>query len=334
LCSQDLPPLTVEANQGFDAVGYTGDGGTQSITDFNFQPDLIWIKKIGGAGSHNLADSVRGDNGSWMWTIYSDDVQEEEAPTFGIESLDSNGFTVGLGGPVNENGIEYISYGFKKGPEYGFDIQIYDGTGTPHPELHDLGIIPEMIMVKNLSQPNDWYVYHSFCNGRVDPEDYRLHLNTINNESDIFTAWNDTPPTSSVFTVGTADNVNKDGHGFIAYLFSSIDGFSKVFGYEGTGDVDGPFIYCGFRPRFVMLKQAVGASVGSWFMLDTERNTYNIMNKLVRADFPDAETEYPLLDCVSNGFKIRADTTDSNGDGTTYLGIAIAEMPIKYANAR
>jgi hypothetical protein len=334
LCSQDLPPLTVEANQGFDAVGYTGDGGTQSITDFNFQPDLIWIKKIGGAGSHNLADSVRGDNGSWMWTVYSDDAQEEEAPTFGIQSLDSNGFTVGLGGPVNENGIEYISYGFKKGPEYGFDIQIYDGTGTPHPELHDLGIIPEMIMVKNLSQPNDWYVYHSFCNGRVDPEDYRLHLNTINDETDLIGAWNDTAPTTSIFTVGNSDNVNKNGDEFVAYLFASIEGFSKIFGYEGNGDVDGPFIYCGFRPRLVMLKQASGDSVGSWFMLDSVRNTYNVMNELIRADFPDAETDYDLLDFASNGFKLRADTTDSNNSGTTYLGIAFAEHPLKYANAR
>jgi hypothetical protein len=168
----------------------------------------------------------------------------------------------------------------------------------------------------------------------VDPEDYRLHLNTINDETDLIGAWNDTAPTTSIFTVGNSDNVNKNGDEFVAYLFASIEGFSKIFGYEGNGDVDGPFIYCGFRPRLVMLKQASGDSVGSWFMLDSVRNTYNVMNELIRADFPDAETDYDLLDFASNGFKLRADTTDSNNSGTTYLGIAFAEHPLKYANAR
>jgi hypothetical protein len=231
--------------------------------------------------------------------------------------------------------VTFVAWCWLEDPNYGFDIVSYTGTGVAHTEAHSLGVVPEMIIVKNRDDGSrDWKVYHKELNGGTTPEQYYLELNNTDAESNTPATvhWNDTAPTSSVFSVGTAAAVNGSGDELIAYLFASVEGFSKVFSYTGNGAADGPFVHCGFRPRFVLIKNA--SAVASWLLYDTERSTYNTVDDVLFPDKSDTETVTSAIDALSNGFKLRNDGASANGSGNTLVGIAFAETPFKYANAR
>jgi len=211
-------------------------------------------------------------------------------------------------------------------------VQIYNGTGIAHTETHDLGITPEMIIVKNDDFVVNWKVYHRYMNGGSSPWDYGLDFNDDAAKANDDTLWNDTSPTSSVFTVGTHDGVNKDGDSHVAYLFTSIEGYSKIFKYTGNLNVDGPFIYCGFKPKFVLIKN--DTVQGSWVVQDGARNTYNPMDQWIKVQESNAEFSGMHIDWLSNGFKIRIDDAETNGNTENHIGIAFAETPFQYANSR
>jgi hypothetical protein len=144
--------------------------------------------------------------------------------------------------------------------------------------------------------------------------------------------WNDTAPTSSVFSISSYDWVNNTGDGFIAYAFHSVDGYSKVGSYTGNGSADGTFVHCGFKPAWVMIKQSSASGQG-WYLFDNQRNEYNVEDKYLRADSSAGEGTFASLDLLSNGFKLRNTDTSSNS-ASTYIYLAFAESPFKYSNAR
>jgi len=332
LCSENLDtPAILNPAVGFDAVLYEGTGAEQSITSLEFQPDLVWIKNRDATDEHKLVDSVRGITKE----LSSDSTAVEGTDANGLTAFLSNGFTLGTGANGYNDATEsFVAWCFKRSAVYGFDIQTYTGTGVAQAISHDLGAAPELMMIKNLDTARNWRIYHHNALNKTDPEtDYGI-LDTTAIWSDASSMWNDTAPTISNFTIGTDVGVNENTDNFIAYLWRSIAGFSKVFSYEGNGNDDGTFINCGFRPRWILLKSADGAR--NWVVVDTERWTYNIFTTYLFADTTAAETASASYgyDILSNGFKLRHSLNQTNGNSETYVGIAYAEQPGKWSNAR
>jgi hypothetical protein len=337
LNSANMPaPEILEGNKGFDIALYTGDRQDDNqITGLGLSPDLVWIKNRSSDNSHGLFDTVRGATAG-----LSTDLDEMELVGHNsLISFDSDGFTLdddSVHQLVNYGlGDSYVAWNWKESPAYGFDIVAYEGTGIVHTEAHSLGVAPEMIIIKNRDTARDWAVYHHGVNGGVTPEDFYLRLNLTNAATDSDLLWNDTAPTSSVFTVGANSRVNTDDDSYIAYLFASIEGYSKVFSYTGNGLADGPFVHCGFRPRYILIKST--NTVEHWPVMDTARDPYNAQTHLLYTNLNIADEiggGASGNDILSNGFKIRTTHNANNKSGDTYIGLAIAEHPFKYANAR
>jgi hypothetical protein len=312
-------------SEGVNAVTYAGDdGATQAITGVGFQPDFVWIKNRSQADAHYLCDSVRG---ATKYLSADANTAETTDANDGIQSFDSDGFTVMYNADdiVNAAGENYISWSWIEDPDYGFDIVQNNCTGNNEAINHNLGAAPELIIAKSMDDAESWFVYHHYAFNKTDPEtDYGV-LNINNAWADSATIWNDTAPTSTQFTVGTEFEASD----YIFYLFRSIEGFSKVFSYEGNNNADGPFVYCGFRPKMVILKN-VDAAASAWGMFDAVRNTYNPIDRRVYPDVTDAEATATTFDIVSNGFKSRAVSFNA---ANTYVGIAFADLPGIYSNA-
>jgi hypothetical protein len=220
-----------------------------------------------------------------------------------------------------------MAFCLKAGTEYGFGIETFD-QATPSTVAHDLDAVPEMMITKTLDSIGSWAVYHFSSPNKTSPEDYFAKLEEPGFAIDTDIAWNDTAPTSTVFTIGSAFH----NESCIAYLFASIDGYSKVFTYEGNGNVNGPYIYCGFRPRYILIKNIDWAD--SWVVLDTERDVYNPVSNYLLANWVNVEASVTLLDVNSNGFKLISSANSVNKNDNTLIGIAFAEQPFKYSNAR
>jgi hypothetical protein len=264
-----------------------------------------------------------------------------------VTSFDADGFTLGSGTfETNDSRQGYVAWNWKANgsgvsntngsitstvsanQDAGFSIVSYTGESGPSTVGHGLSQAPEMIIVKDRTSANEWVVYHS-SNTSAPETDY-LRLDSTNATAD-YGFWNDTAPTSTVFTVGDLQPVNGGwGNNYIAYCFHSVDGFSKVGSYTGNGSSDGTFVYTGFRPAFVMIKRTNNTS--SWGMFDGERNPYNDVDRNLLANASDSEYTQTYLDFVSNGFKFRG--TAYNNSGDSFIYIAFAENPFKYTNAR
>ena len=331
--------------QNFETVTYTGNGSTQSITSLDFQPDLVWIKQRSAAGNHSIFDSVRGVQ---KYLLSNSTVQETDySGDNGVTSFDSNGFTVddtgGIDYSVNHSGT-YVSWCWKAGgaavsntdgtitsqvsanQAAGFSIVKYTGNATNGATIgHGLSSAPELIIIKNLIDAENWSVYSSPTgNTQVG------HINLTN----AFSAtgdWNNTTPTTSVFTVGTSNRVNTTDN-FIAYCFHSVDGYQKIGSYTPTTGDD--VVTLGFRPRFVMLKRATGGT-GNWEIHDGTRYpsiyTDTGESRRLRANTPDAEAQFTdsPINFTDTGFVLDSSVTgDSYGDydanGSTYIYLAIA----------
>jgi len=328
LCSNNLPtPIISDSSTGFGVVTYEGTGAEQSITDLDFQPDLVWIKNRDAVDEHKLIDSVRGVTKE----LSSDSTNVEGTDANGLTAFLANGFTLGTGANgYNDNGESFVAWCFKKGATYGFDIQTYEGTGVSHAINHNLNGIPELMIIKDLDDANNWMVYHHHAVNKTDPETDYGSLDITNAWADESTVWNDTAPTATQFSIGTNINVNTDGNNYIAYLWKSIFQFSKVGSFEGNGNINGTCIYCGFKPAFVMIKSI--DSTSSWHLYDYQREGYNVDNDRLVAEETTVEGTADEIDLLSNGFKLRI-ATDPNV-AETYIFIAIAEAPIKWSNAR
>jgi len=326
LNTQNLPaPTILKGNQYFDVSLWTGNSSTQSITNSgSMQPDFVWIKKRNASDDHGVFDAVRGVQKRLQTNL----TNAENTETTALSSFDSGGFTLGSNGQFNGSTFTYAGWQWKESASAGFDIVTYTGTGSAQTISHSLGVAPKMIIAKNRGGTSSWAVYHaSIGAGNA------MYLN-LTQASAVTTNWNSTAPTSSVFSVGTAGEANPSGGNLVAYLFAEVAGFSKFGSYTGNGSADGPFVFTGFRPRYVMIKRT--DSTGDWFVFDTARNTFNTMSSFLRPNWSDAEATNTnhSIDLLSNGFKSRAVDTGVNASGGTFIYAAFSEHPFKNSLAR
>ena len=304
---------------------YTGDGSTQAITfddtDTDMQPDLVWLKdRATSEASHKLYDSVRGT--TKYLAANNDGAEGTES---GVTAFGSDGFTIGSAAGTNANTVAFVSFCWKESATAGFDIVSYTGNGSARTISHSLSAVPKMYLIKNLGEADSWQVYHA--GNTSAPETDFLQLNENGATTDSAARFNDTAPTSSVFSVGDHVTVNKNTINYIAYLFADKQGYSKFGSYEGNGNADGPFIYTNFPVAWVMFKNT-GASQ-SWYIYDIKRRTFNPLNTFVKADTnqPDSTSGVNLFDVCANGIKIRGDGSVINSDGVTYVYMAFADAP-------
>ena len=320
-----------------DATLWTGDGSsTRTISGINFQPDFIWTKSRSIANYHNVYDSVRGFGTAKSLNSNSTDSEGTYDKLYGyISAATASGFSVANGTDgsqpnayTNQNGITYVGWQWKKGAAPGFDIVTYTGNGTARSINHSLGVAPKFIIVKDRSAVNPWPTYHA----SLGVQYYTLLNTTDASYNNLANYWGSTAPTSTVFNVNTYGGNNTNGDNYVAYLFAEIPGFSKFGSYTGNGSTDGPFVYCGFRPKYVMYKRT--DTTGDWIVHDAARNTYNLTNNLLYPNKSDAEVAASgaVSDFTSNGFKLRGTSPDINGG--TVIFAAFAESPMKYSLAR
>jgi len=343
LCTENLPEPTVDPKNHFNTVLWTGNAtDDRSITGVGFQPDFVWIKSRNTTNDHLLFDVVRGV-GKYMRSN-ANDTETSIADT--LQAFETDGFEIGADSRLNTNNDPVIAWCWKAGNANtafsesgnnpggthranvaaGFSIVSYTGTGAAGTVAHGLGAAPDLMLIKNRDVTDAWAVYYG------DNTDY-LILNTGAATADAATYWNDTSPSSTVFTVNTAHNVNADGEKYIAYCWRSVEGFSKVGSYVGNGANNGPFLNTGFRPAWCLFKGI--DSTSSWRIFDNKRDVNNPNNKILYADTTAAEasTSHPL-DFVSNGIKIRGQSNDFNENTETHIYMAFAETPIKHSNPK
>jgi len=342
LCTKNLPDVDVVPSEHFNTVLWTGDGtDDRSITGVGFQPDWVWGKGRSNGGSHRIADAVRGATKLLM----ADDTGAEYTSN-AVKTFISDGFTTSrTGGNLNDNNWTFVAWNWKANgsgssntdgssnstvsanTDAGFSIVSYTGQSGAQTIGHGLSKTPEMIILKNRSDADEWLVYYGY-------KDNYLRLDTNAAEGDN-TFWNDTAPTPSVFSVGDSRPSNS-GHGsnYIAYCFHSVDGYSKADGfYIGNASTDGVFNYCGFSPKWIMIKRK--NAVNNWYIYDTARTANNPNGTVLLADSSNAEATqtYFQIDILSNGWKARASDGAINTSGE-YIYLAFAETPFKYSNAR
>jgi hypothetical protein len=337
------------------ATLYTGNGSTQSITNtvngISFQPDFTWFKNRTGANNHALYDSVRGR----ALGLKSNDSGAEETASAGndLVSFNSNGVSLG---PVedytsvNGSGQSIVLWNWKASGSTvsnttgsitstvnanttaGFSILTYTGNGTVGATVgHGLGVTPGMVIVKSRSAAANWPVkILPYMAGGA-----RLELDTTNaittEAAGSGSLWNATNPNSTVITLGNQAMTNTNGTTYVAYCFAPITGYSAFGSYVGNGSTDGTFVYCGFRPRWILAKST---STGYWHMFDSARPTYNPETLVIYANIADAEATVAGLDFLSNGFKLRYGNAGINGSGDTIVYAAFAENPFTISRAR
>jgi hypothetical protein len=367
LCTTNLPTPTIgatsttQANDYMNVVLWTGNGSTtRGITGVGFQPDFTWIKTRSGSSlNHTLFNAIVGggaNKGLASNTTASEASLNDDATYGYLNTFDSDGFTVAKGSSggesyTNASSYTYVAWNWNAGGSTvtntsgtisaqvranttsGFSIVTYTGTGANATVGHGLGVAPKMIIGKRRSGVADWMVGHSGVNGGTTPFNYYLVLNSTAAQSADSTAWNNTAPTSTVFSLGSGGNVNSNTATNVMYCFAEVAGYSAFGSYTGNGSTDGPFVYTGFRPRFVMIKRT--DSTSDWTVWDTSRNTYNQMNLALYPNLSNAEvTTSIVIDTVSNGIKIRNSNADTNASGGTYIYMALAESPFKFSLAR
>ena len=319
--------LYVEGNKGMDAVIYTGSGAEKAITDLEFQPDVVWIKNRDTTDQHVFVDSVRGATKE----LNPDSTATESIVTQGVKSIDSNGFTLGTDARYNTNTEAYASWNWLESSDYGFDIVTYEGTGVAKEVSHNLGVVPEIMIVKDIDTADSWYVYHKDMDSS-SPENYYQMLD-LQNARATSALWNNIAPTSSIFNVGTPDKTNKNGDTFMAYLWASVPGYSKIDYYIGNGSTDGAYIYLGFKPKWIMIKNTTVAAT-SWPVMDSVRTPINIEDSYwLYPDSTNVEGTGINVDILSNGIKMRNTSGWRNTNSVRYIYMAFAETPFPWANA-
>ena len=333
-------PLIDDPSLYFDTKVYAGSGGSRAITMDNatMSPDFVWIKSRSSTNGHNMYDVVRGAN-----KYLSSHLQTAEGTaTNELMSFDSNGFTLAGAAGVNDTGKNYVAWAWDAGsedaetndagsiesevkanPSAGFSIVSYEGTGSSATVGHGLNAAPNFIIIKNREGSYSWAVGHD----SIGWTKY-LYLNEHQAVASSSAPWNDSAPTTSVFNVAGSSATNKSTYEMIAYCWSEVEGFSKFGSYEGSSDL--PFVYCGFKPAFVMTKAYDAAY--SWRIYDADRDPCNQAGLELYPDDNAIEYDGFGIDFLSNGFKLR-NTSYPNNAGTNYIFCAFAESPFKYSNA-
>ena len=370
MCSANItkptigPDSATQADDYHNTVLWNGNGSSNAITGVGFKPDWLWSKDLTGTENHIFLDSSRGL--THRLSSNNDDGETTDSNAV-ISSFDTDGFTLTQYHDSNQNSSRNVGWCWKANggvatasgsesgdnpahsvqanPTAGFSIVTFTGTQAVGTVPHGLGAVPKMIILKNREvNGNGWIVYHE----HVDQTDF-VFLNNTNLRADNANRFNDTKPTSTVFTLGADANINDDGVGIVAYVFADVEGYSKFGHYDANGNANGTVVFTGFRPAFVMLKNIDNnTNGGNWVIMDDTRLGDDIgaippILSQIKANSSDAEFDsgsYPLADFLANGFKLRSGGTGSgiarnvnNANGNDYIYMAFAHSPFKYANA-
>ena len=339
-------PAVSDGTANFQTTLYTGNGSSRNIDqtgNSTFQPDMVWIKNRDTTDEHKLIDATRGVQKK----LNTDHYAVEATESTGLTSFDSDGFGLGAGANgYNDNTEKFVAWQWKAGggsgssnedgsinttttsvnTAAGISIGTFTGTGSTATLGHGLGVVPKMIIVKQRdTDSSDWIVYHA--GNTSAPQTDLLKLNETNATADDNTAWNDTAPTSTVFTIGPHAFTNPSSHTCVYYAFAEVEGFSRFSSYVGNGAASlGPPVFCGFRPAFVMIKKASGT--GSWVMYDTQRSSFNEVDDQLHADATTAETTgSEEIDFLATGFRIRTAASDVYTSDGKYVYAAFASNP-------
>ena len=352
LCTANLPEPTIGPNsattsdENFDTILFNKSTAPASITGLEFQPDIVWTKNIANAYHSILFDAVRGASSGGIYPSGSE-YEDYFAVNSDLVSFDTNGFTIGstsstnvqlgsnvgwtwkVNGSGSSNSDGSITSTVSANTDSGVSIVTYAGTSANATIGHGLGVAPKMVICKNRDVTTSWPVYHSGLSSAA----YAMYFDITNAQGSFPTLWNSTAPTSSVFNVGTGGNQsNGGGYNYVAYCFAEVEGFSSFGSYTGNGSTDGPFIYTGFRPAFVIIRET--GNTNNWMLFDDKRLGYNVDNKYMLIETPASEGPGGFIDILSNGFKCRNTQVTTNRSSGNYIYMAFAENPFKYANAR
>ena len=329
----------------FNTVNYTGTGATQTISGIGHQPDWIWTKGKSAYYEHNLRDSVRGITKK----IKSNDTSAEQTNTDGITATNSDGFilgadTAGAGAnEVNQNGQNYVAWNWKAGTTaipsgsttdpLGVSINTTSGFGIykitspasgSYVLKHGLGKKPKMVIVKDLEAVQKWMVWSdTFSNATND----YIKLNSTDAKATYSTCWGTMNSTDCTISVGGTLDANND---HVVYIFTDVTSYCKHGSYTGNGNANGPFVYTGFKPAWVLQKN-VSATQG-WQLQDNKRNGFNGANKLLQPNDSAAESDVNRIDILSNGFKVITTDAGQNSSGASYIYMAFAENPFVASN--
>jgi len=323
----------------FNTKLYTGNGtDNHAITGVGFQPDWVWLKARNQADYHYSLDAVRGVTKC----IFQNDTSAESTFADSLKSFDSDGFTLGTSGDLNASSQTMASWNWKANgagssntdgsitstvsanTTSGFSIVKWTGNSTSGATVgHGLGVVPKMIIVKTTARAGNWVTYHHTLGATK-----YLELNNTGAVGTSTAAWNDTSPTSSVFSLGSWSNTNDNGYGMIAYCFAEKTGYSKFGSYVGNNNADGTFVYTGFKPAWIMIKQT--SDTNQWFIFDNKRNTFNPETLYIQANTSDGDNAFTSLDFTSNGFKFL--TSNAAFNNGSYIYMAFAEAPLVGSN--
>jgi|1_EtaG_2_1085319.scaffolds.fasta_scaffold47836_1 hypothetical protein len=337
----------------FQVKTYSGTGSSNAITldgDEDMSPNLVWIKVRSNATyGHALYDSVRGVNQALSTNSTSAAANDDDSGNTSLNTFGSDGFTLGgFYNKVNQSGQTFVAWCWKAGTTTGitttgatitpsaysfnqtpgFSIIQYTGNDTSGAKVpHGLGVAPRMVTIKKEDGVNNWITQHAGINGGSSPYSYDITLNYNYAQDGETYYWNDTAPDSVNFVLGDSNQCNDSTKIHIAYCFADVQGFSKSGWYKGNGNAEGPFIYTGFRPAFVMVK--ITSSTGNWTMYDNKRLGYNPLNYFLYPNLTNAEdtSNTDWFDMCSNGFKIKNTSGTINSSGASYIYTAFAEAP-------
>ena len=343
--------ISFQPTDFFNTVLYTGNGSTQTITGTGFQPNLTWIKGRDNTEYYRLYDSVRGATKE----IYSNANLAEGTNANSLTSWNADGFAVGTETGVNTNTDLYLGWNWKAGTTSGltggtitptaysinttagFGIYQYAGTSTAGTIAHGLGVAPECVIVKKISGADAWWAYHLYTHSDTSTSgQYYTVLDTTATRNTNSGAWNNTNPTDTLIHLGDAGNTNSSSGSstYIMYAFAPKKGFSSFGGFKGNANANGPFCYTGFRPAWILIKNASG--VEAWNCWDVKRSPFNLTQNSLNIDDTSAQqtSSGKCLDILSNGFKIRTTSTEINGNNADMIYLAFAEFPLVSSNSK
>ena len=325
----------------FQTTEYTGDGNSgRQVTNggnSDLNPDWVWIKYISAGVSPVTYDSSRGATKR----LYPDFNSTEATITEGVQSFTTDGFTVGNSGELNSNNIPYVAWQWhmnggttssntdgtitstvQANTDAGMSIITYTGNGTSGATIgHGLGAKPAWIVTKATGGAYDWITRH---HRSASVPWYAWDMNNTGSQQTSGVHWTSTEPTTSVFSVGNAANTNRDGYSFVAFCFAEVKGFSMFGTYRGNNSANGPFVYTGFKPAYLLIKRAGQ----NWHVWDSTRSPHNVANKYIASSTSAAQyTSGADIDLLSNGFKLRQGNDIANASGSRYQYIAFAENP-------
>jgi hypothetical protein len=340
LCTANLPaPLVTKPSTVMDVKLWTGNGSTQTISGLGFEPDMVWLKRRSATANNRIYDQIRGA----QWSLVTDLTNAEENETTGLTAFTSTGFSLGdqaghnslngtfvgwcwdAGASTVTNTQGSITSQVRANASAGFSVATLTtpGSGT-FTVGHGLNVAPSLVICKARNQTFTWIVYH-----RSAGAGNYLVLNTTAASAANATIWQNTNPSS---TLVYGDVTNWGTANYVMYSFAPVNSYSAFGSYTGNGSSDGPFVFTGMRPRWLLVKRT--SSTGNWNLFDTSRSDSNLVNKYLLPNDSGAEFTFSFGDILSNGFKLRDTSADWNASGATYVYAAFAEAPLNYARAR